>query len=281
VSTQDIVAIDGMVVGRAGEITGPDREALRDAIRLLEGPNFTARLSAMAGRPVEVLGRALPKGASDLIARATANALGRALRYVLMTVPKQGDQPRMRTHQALAGLSGAVGGAFGLASLPVELPVSTTIILRAIAHVAKSEGEDLNDPEAALACLQVFALGGRAGSGHLHESGYFAVRAALAKTVAQAARQVAGRGLLDQSASAVTRLLAQIGTRFGMTVSQKVTAQAVPVLGALGGAAINAAFTNHFQSLARGRFTVRRLERTYGKEPVRAAYEQLRAAEGL
>nr|WP_322100031.1 EcsC family protein [Geminicoccus roseus] len=263
------------------EIAGTDRIVLREAVRLLEGPSFTARLASLAGTPVAILGRALPQSASEIISRATAAALSRAFGFVLKTVPQRDGQPRLRTHQALASLSGAVGGAFGLASLPIELPVSTTIILRAIAQIAQSEGEDLSRPEAALACLQVFALGGQAGSPHLHESSYFAVRTALAKSVAEAARQIAGRGVLDRSAHAITRLLTQIGARFGITVSQKVAAQAVPVLGALGGAAVNAAFTNHFQSLARGHFIVRRLERTYGKESVRSAYEQIRAEEGL
>ena len=53
----------------------------------------------------------------------------------------------------------------------VELPLSTTIMLRSIARIAQSEGEDLEDPATALACLQVFALGGHSGSDNLHESG--------------------------------------------------------------------------------------------------------------
>jgi hypothetical protein len=48
-----------------------------------------------------------------------------------------------------------------LATLPIELPVSTIIMLRLIADIARSAGEDLSDPEAALSCVQVFALGGR------------------------------------------------------------------------------------------------------------------------
>jgi len=77
------------------------------------------------------------------------------------------------------------------------------------------------------------------------------------------------------------RLLAQIASRFGLVVSQKVAAQAIPVLGAIGGAAVNAAFVDHFQTLARGHFIVRRLERTYGKGTVRRAYNQIRVSEGL
>ena len=103
----------------------------------------------------------------------------------------------------------------------------------------------------------------------------------MAKSVTRALQQMAGRGVVDESASAIVRLLAQIGSRFGVVVSQKVAAQAVPVVGAIGGAAVNAAFVDHFQTLARGHFIVRRLERTYGKGTVRRAYDQTRVSEGL
>ena len=261
-------------------LTAPDRGALRQAVLALEGPSYVARLSTLAGRPIKLLGQALPRVASDLVSRATQAALTRALRYVLRTIPKEGRNPETGTHKALAVLSGAMGGALGLSAVLVELPLSTTIMLRSIARIAQSEGEDLQDPEAALACLQVFALGGRTGSDNLHEIGYFAVRAAMARSVTRALQQIAGRGVVDESASAIVRLLAQIGARFGVVVSQKLAAQAVPVLGAIGGATINVAFIDHFQTLARGHFTVRRLERTYGPGTVRRAYDQIRESIG-
>jgi hypothetical protein len=62
-------------------------------------------------------------------------------------------------------------------------------------------------------------------------------------------------------------------------VSQKVASQAIPVLGAVGGAAVNTVFIDHFQMLARGHFTVRRLERVYGKGTVRLAYDHIRASQ--
>ena len=45
------------------------------------------------------------------------------------------------------------------------------------------------------------------------------------------------------------------------------------VVGAAGGALINTLFIDHFQDMARGHFVVRRLERVYGTDAVRAAYE--------
>jgi len=150
------------------------------------------------------------------------------------------------------------------------------VILRAVADIARSEGEDLANPETALACLQVFALGGRAQTDNFSESSYFAVRGALAKTITEATRYIAERGLLEEGAPIVARMAAQLASRFGIVVSQKVAAQAVPIIGALGGAAVNAAFMAHFQSIARAHFCVRRLERQYGRILVQAAYEQLR-----
>jgi hypothetical protein len=54
-----------------------------------------------------------------------------------------------------------------------------------------------------------------------------------------------------------------------VVVTQKLAAQAVPVIGALGGAAVNYAFIDHFQEVARAHFVVRKLERRYGKDIVR------------
>jgi len=41
---------------------------------------------------------------------------------------------------------------------------------------------------------------------------------------------------------------------------------------------VNYAFIEHFQDVARGHFTVRRLERIYGKILVRSEYERLARA---
>jgi hypothetical protein len=66
-----------------------------------------------------------------------------------------------------------------------------------------------------------------------------------------------------------------VTSRFGVVVTQKVAAQTVPVVGALGGAAVNYAFIELFQEVARGHFTGRRLERVYGKDVVRIEYGRL------
>jgi hypothetical protein len=257
------------------EMTLEDREALRKAVRSLEHPSLAARLTNLVGKPVELIGHALPSFASKAIASATSKGLEAALKVALRTLPRS---PRARSqflHRALATASGAAGGTFGLAALPVELPVSTVIMLRSIADIAQSEGEDLSDPESVLSCVEVFALGGRAGSADASESGYFAVRGMLAKTVTEAARFVAERGVINEGAPILLKFVTQIAARFGLVVTQKAAAQALPVVGALGGAAINYAFIEHFQDVARGHFSVRRLERLYGKDTIRNEYDRI------
>ena len=71
------------------------------------------------------------------------------------------------------------------------------------------------------------------------------------------------------------RLVGQIASRFGITVSQKVAAQAVPIVGAVGGGLINVLFVDHYQDIARGHFTVRRLERKYSEQIVHDMYATL------
>jgi hypothetical protein len=249
--------------------------ALRSAVATLEHPGLAARLGEIAGKPIELLGRALPASASKVVAVATTKALHAALAVAFRTMQNEPKAASGLLHKALAATTGAVGGSFGLAALPIELPISTIIMLRSIGDVARGEGEDLTNPETALACLQVFALGGFKDKADAAESGYFAVRGLLAKSVAEAARFVAERGGVAEGAPVLARLIAQIASRFGVVVTQKLAAQAVPVIGALGGAAVNYAFIDHFQDVARAHFAVRRLERQYGKEIVRAAYERL------
>jgi hypothetical protein len=41
------------------------------------------------------------------------------------------------------------------------------------------------------------------------------------------------------------------------------------------GAMVNTVFIDHFQQVAHGHFTVRRLERQYGQETVEAAYQAI------
>lgn len=261
----------------SGAMAPEDRSALREAVRLLESPSFAARLANRVGMPAEKLLKAMPRGVSESIQNVVRNTLEKCLEIALRRMDQSVAAEPDKALKILAGFTGGAGGFFGMPGLAVELPVTTTIMLRSIAEIARREGEDFRLPEARLACLEVFALGGRTGADDAVESGYYAVRTVLARAVSEAARYIARRGLAEEGAPVLVRLITAIASRFGIVVSEKAAAAAVPLVGALGGAAINVLFMEHFQNVARGHFTVRRLERKYGAALVRAEYERLRA----
>jgi hypothetical protein len=183
-----------------------------------------------------------------------------------------------RLHKLLGSVSGGAGGAFGLAGLSVEIPLSTVLIMRAILDLARAEGEDISAPATRVAALEVFALGGNSRSDDAAESGYFAVRATLASTVSEAARHLAEKGLSAEGAPALLRLITLVAARYKVQITQKAAGMLVPGIGAAAGASINLLFMNHFQDVSRGHFTVRRLERRYGTAAVQAAWHALKAA---
>jgi hypothetical protein len=250
------------------------------AVDLLENLSFGIQIANKIGYPIEIVMESLPEKWKPKIAEITTSALRSSLRVITKTFDSRvNSKPKNFLHKLTVTASGAVGGALGFYGLSVELPVSTLIMLRSIAAIAKSEGEDLNDVYTQLACLEVFALGGKSKNGGNSESGYFAIRTALAKAVSEAAAYIAEKGLAEEGAPIIVRLIAIIAERFGIEISEKAAAQSVPIIGAAGGAIINYVFINHFQNIAKGHFTIRRLEKRYGKEIIE--YEYMKILEKL
>jgi hypothetical protein len=258
-------------------LSAEEREQLAAAVDTLENPGLAFQLTSVLGRPIEYGMSKLPGPISTGIRSATEKALRSALRVAVLTLKAPAGKPASnKMHKALSMLSGAIGGAFGLPALALELPVSTTVMLRSLADIARAEGEDVRTVETQLACLEVFALGSKSEADNGAETGYYATRAALAHSVTEAARYLAEKGLIEEGAPALVKLIAKIAARFSIPVSQKFAAQSVPAIGAAGGVAVNLVFLNHFQDMARGHFTVRRLERKYGEAAIAAEYEHLR-----
>ena len=256
-------------------MSSEDLADLRYAKSLLENPSLAARIAHIVGTPIEIVIERLPEGTRKIISAATKKSLETALAFAISTMDDRRQDAANWAHKIVVAASGAAGGAFGLPALTIELPISTTIMLRSIADVARSEGERIKLPEAKLACLEVFALGGRARGDDAAESSYFAVRAALAKALTAAAEYIAERGAVQETAPPLIRFIAQLAARFGVPVSEKAMAQSLPIVGAAGGALINTLFIDHFQDIARGHFIVRRLERAYDPEVVRSEYLKL------
>ena len=195
-----------------------DRASLARAKALLEHPGTAATVTNLIGMPIERALALLPEKWADAVNAATRKSLETALKAALLTLD---DAPLSRSreflHKLAVAATGAGGGAFGLAGLPVELPLSTTIMLRSIADIARSEGESLAAPEGKLACLEVFALGGRRPADDATESAYFAVRGVLAKAISEAAQFITEKGVVEEGAPALrqTRRAGRLPIRRG------------------------------------------------------------------
>jgi len=248
---------------------------LSEAKRLLENPGLAVKITNLVGKPIEKGFELLPENWTQRIGLATKDALLFAMKGALLTMDSRSDEAYPRWHKVAAALTGAAGGAFGFPALIAELLVSTTIMCRSIADIARANGESLDEVSTRLACIEVFALGGTSRLDDAAEIGYFAVRSTLARAVSEAAEYLASQALADEGAPVLVRLITLIATRFQLQVSEKAAAQMIPIIGAAGGAAINLVFIDHFQDMSRGHFTIRRLERRYGTDEVRGAYERI------
>jgi hypothetical protein len=257
---------------------------LREAEAILKHPSLVIRLSSMVGARVENLtkdlGKRLPEELSEAIAKSSNKAIERAFQTALRTMRDgqygQYPAPRNRLHKAAVVTTGGLAGFLGLQGLLVELPVTTLIMFRSIADIARANGESLSSPETQLNCLTVFALGSpRSDADEGAETSYYGVRYALSRITSDALQYVTAHGTTAKSAPVMIRFISAIASRFGVVVSQKAAAQAVPAIGAIGGALTNAVFMSHFQDMARAHFTIRRLERIYGKQTVEAHYAAL------
>jgi hypothetical protein len=275
-------------------------EFIQQAVAYLERPSFLMRVANLLGKPVDSIGRVLPSAVRNKAGDVVDFALRQALEAALLTMHKprgnqvsgpielerlEQDRWQRWKHNMAAGVTGALAGSFGVSALALELPVTTTIMMRDIAGVALSCGEDPTDDAVKLQCLAVFSIGGMEQEGtrkSAMDSSYYASRLALTNLIREAtvyatrvsAEQLA-RDLAAGSSPALVKLVAEIAKRFNLVVSQKLMAQAVPAIGAAGGALVNVAFNAHFDRVARYHFGIRALERKYGIETVQATYQKL------
>lgn len=252
------------------------RQELQNAMKILENPGIAARITNIIGMPIEKGLSLLPEKWNDKVGEVTKSALIRSAEVAVFTLGKnKTTSPSNLGHKIGVAASGAIGGFIGLPSLVIELPLTTTIMLRSIADIARSEGHDINDAATKLDCIEVFALGGNSKLDNSTESGYFAVRIALARSIAEAAEFLATKSITEEAAPVLVKLIVKIAERFSIQVTEKAAAQALPAIGAAGGAIVNTIFMDHFQDMAKGHFVVRRLEKIYGKELIQQEYNKL------
>src|SRR5215472_15779952 len=97
-----------------------DWEVLADAVRLLERPSFAARVAEYAGKPVGQLLDSLPNFATRRVKTAVTAAMFQSLRVALLSLDQEAEgKPSSWLPKLMVGVTGGLGGMFGLATLAV------------------------------------------------------------------------------------------------------------------------------------------------------------------
>jgi len=202
-------------------------------------------LNLIGGQAESLLDR-LPHAVKARLDEVTVRALEQALRAATASRGMVPDQKGW-LNTAVTTAMGAAGGAGGLPTALMELPVTTTVLLRAIQGIAAEYGFDPNDPQIARECLTVFASAGPLAADDGADMAFLSARVTL-------------------SGASVHGLIARVAPRMAQVLGQKLAAQMVPVIGAAAGAATNYAYTSYYQQMAHVHFGLLHLSERSGRD---------------
>ncbi len=195
-------------------------------------------LNLIGGQADNLIDR-LPNAVRSNLETATVKALNHAMKAAHSSRQYVPDQ-KSWLNQAASAAMGAAGGAGGLPTALAELPVTTTLLLRVIQGVAVEHGFDPDAENVQFDCVQVFSAAGPLSGDDGADLGFLSARMAL-------------------SGRAMQAVIAKVAPKLAVVMGQKLAAQAVPVLGAVAGAATNYAYTSYYQDMAHVHFGLRRL----------------------
>ena len=191
------------------------------------------------GAQADGLLQRLPQKAQDGLQDATVAALNHAMTAAHKSRDMVPDQAGW-LNSGVSAAMGAVGGIGGLPTALAELPVTTTLLLRVINGVAAEHGFDTSEENVRFDCVHVFTAAGPLDHDDSVEIAFLSARMALSGTAMQA-------------------IIARVAPRLATVLGQKLAAQAVPVLGAVAGAATNYAYTSYYTDMAHVHFGLHRL----------------------
>jgi hypothetical protein len=230
-----------------------DLEVSGLAVRYRRANGPVMALMNRIGGSLEGQLKLLPEGFRKQIEVATVAALSRA-----MDVAAYGDKAPdfgSRGPMAAAMVSGAAGGLGGIATSLAELPVTITIILHAIRRAAVSHGFDPDTPGIRAECLAVFGAGSPLAGDDGINTSFLGARLAV-------------------TGPALQSLIAKVAPRLAAALGPKLVAQSVPLLGAVAGAGLNAAYISYYREIAEIRFGLLRLAERHGVDAVLVAFGQ-------
>ncbi|MEM7596984.1 MAG: EcsC family protein [Pseudomonadota bacterium] len=212
-------------------------EALAQRYARAAGPGI--QLLNLIGGQAEGLVDQLPVPVRDALGARTEDALRLAMQAAHGSRGLVDGQAGW-FNRALTTAMGAAGGIGGLPTALAELPVTTTVLLRAIQDVAVEHGFDPAEEGVQYDCIQVFAAAGPLDHDDGADLGFLGVRVTV-------------------TGPALQQLIKSVAPRLATALGQNLAAQTVPILGAAAGAATNYTYTSYYQQMAHVHFGLRRL----------------------
>lgn len=195
-------------------------------------------LTLIGGKAEQLLDR-LPPAVRAKLETATEQALRLAMKTANSSrtaLPDQADW----VNTAVSTAMGAAGGFGGLPSALVELPATTTVLLRIIQGVAIEHGFDPAAENVQFDCIRVFAAAGPLAEDDGADLGFVTLR-------------------LTMTGGAMQRLIATVAPRLATVLGQKLATQTIPILGAVAGATTNYVYAGYYREIAHVHFGLRRL----------------------
>ena len=216
----------------------------RLARRYLDAGGLGMEILAAIGGSAQGLIDRLPgfvRGRLDDITLAALNRAFSAAQRSRRLVRDRGDW----FNRLASTVSGAAGGVAGLPGAMIEMPVTVTMLLRAILEIAAEHGLDPDSDEVRMEALRVFAAAGPMAEDDGTDLGLLAAKMSI-------------------TGQTVQGLIARIAPRLSAVLGQKLAAQATPIFGAMAGATINYTFARYYQEIARVHFGLLRLAEETG-----------------
>jgi hypothetical protein len=191
------------------------------------------------GGSAESLLDQLPEPVRHGLTGATEQALWLAMNAAQGSRRAVPDQPPW-VNTAVTTAMGAAGGLGGVSTSLMELPATTTMLLRSIQGAAAREGFDPAEDGVKFDCVRVLSAAGPVSHDDGADTGFFSARLTLTGPTMQ-------------------RLIAMVAPRLSVVLGQKLAAQSVPILGAIAGGGTNYVYTRYYQQIAHVHFGLRRL----------------------
>ena len=234
-------------------LTDVDLDVSGYAVRYRRANGPVMALMNRLGGSVEAQLNLLPSGVRKQVEAVTASALSRAMDVAAYADKAPDFGPR--GPMAAAVVSGVAGGLGGIATSLAELPVTITIILHAIRRAAVANGFDPDTPAIRAECINVFGAGSPFAGDDGVNTSFLGARLAV-------------------NGPALQALIAKIAPRLAAALGPKLVAQSVPLLGAVAGAGLNAAYISYYREIAEIRFGLLRLAERHGIDAVMVAFQR-------